>query len=105
MFIEIKKVLFFAGCMAVLLFSCRSDQTSFEDTVPNMHTLTTEVSPEGSGTVHPSGGEYPAGDGIEIEARPAEGYVFDHWEYDLTGSSNPDSLFFTRNRNVTAHFL
>lgn len=104
MFIEIKKALFFTICIAVLFFSCRSDQTSFEDTVPNLHTLTTEVSPEESGTVHPSGGEFPAGEGIEIEARPAEGYVFDRWEDDLTGNSNPDSLFFTRNRKVTAHF-
>lgn len=104
MFTKIKKALFFTISIAVLFFSCRSDQTSFEDTVPDLHTLSTEVSPEGSGTVQPSGGEFPPGEGIEIEARPAEGYVFDRWEDDLTGNSNPDSLFFTRNRNVTAVF-
>jgi len=31
-------------------------------------------------------------------------YVFDHWSGDLSGSSNPETIFINGNKNVTAHF-
>jgi len=88
-----------------IVISCNSNNTSFEDSVPYLHTLTTNVSPEGSGTVYPSGGEFTAGNNLTLEALPSEGFIFDHWDDDLTGRSNPDSLFFTANRTVTAYFV
>lgn len=89
----------------VLTFGCDTNQGSFDETIPNLYTLTTNVLPEESGTVHPSGGEFVSGDEIEIEARPAEGFVFERWEDDLTGNTNPDLLIFNANRNITAHFV
>lgn len=93
---------FFA--VLVLVVGCDTYEASFEDTIP-LHTLTTNVSPEEGGTIHPSEGEFSTGDAIEIEATPAEGYMFDRWEDDLTGNSNPDLLLFNANRTVTAHFI
>ncbi|CAN5274055.1 hypothetical protein BH23BAC3_BH23BAC3_16530 [soil metagenome] len=100
------KKLLFTIFIAILLlsFGCDTYQASFEDSIP-LHTLTTNVSPEEGGTVHPTGGEFNSGDGIEIEARPAEGYIFDRWEDDLTGNTNPDLLLFNSSRTVTAHFV
>jgi hypothetical protein len=88
----------------VLTFSCDSIDGTFDDSVPNFYSLTTNVSPEQGGTVQPSAGEFLEGNSVQIVARPEEGYVFDIWEGDLTGSSNPAVLRFTSNRTVTAHF-
>ena len=87
-----------------MTFACDSHQGAFEDTVPNLYTLTTQVSPEEGGTIQPAGGEFLEGNSVEIVANPAEGYVFDYWEGDLTGSSNPEVIRFVSNRTVTAHF-
>ena len=88
-----------------MTFACDSHQGAFEDTVPNLYTLTTQVSPEEGGTIQPAGGEFLEGNSVEIVANPAEGYVFDYWEGDLTGSSNPEIIRFVSNRTVTAHFI
>lgn len=88
----------------VFIFGCDSNPASFEDTIP-LRSLTTHVTPEEGGTVHPSGGEFSSGDEIEIEARPSEGYVFERWEGDLSSKSNPDMLLLDANRTITAHFL
>jgi hypothetical protein len=87
-----------------LTFSCDSIEGTFDDSVPNFYSLTTNVSPQEGGTVQPSSGEFLEGNSVQIVARPAEGYVFDHWEGDLSGSSNPALLQFNSNRTVTAHF-
>jgi len=97
------------GCTILLVllfltFACDSHQGAFEDTVPNFYTLTAEASPEEGGTIHPSGGEFLAGNGVLIEAQPAEGFVFENWEGDLTGNSNPEYIQFSTNRTVTANF-
>lgn len=87
----------------VISFGCDTSTSSFEESIP-VYSLETDVTPEGSGTIHPSGGEFSSGDGIEIEARPSEGFVFVRWEGDLTGNINPDLLIFEANKNVLAHF-
>jgi len=88
----------------ILSFGCDTYQASFEDSIP-LYTLTTTVSPEESGAIYPAEGEFNTGDGIEIEARPAEGYIFDRWDDDLNGNMNPEILLFNSNRTVTAHFI
>jgi len=60
-------------------------------TVPppgDSYTLTTNVSPEGAGTIDPSAGvhSYSAGSVVNITASPAAGYTFDHWSGACTGS-------------------
>jgi hypothetical protein len=100
------RVLVFSAFFAVVFsaLGCNTDHGDFEDTIPDVHTLTTEAVPDTGGTIIPSGGEFITGRSIEIEARPAEGYVFDSWEGDLSGNTNPEQLIFSRNRSVTAYF-
>jgi len=88
----------------VLVYSCDSLETDFNEALPDRYTLTTNVVPEEGGALLPSDGEYLAGERRQIIAQPAEGYVFGHWSGDLSGESNPNSIQFNSNRSVTAHF-
>ncbi len=69
-------------------------------------TLTMEVSPSGAGTTSPPVGThtYDYGDVVPIEATPATGWQFDHWEGDVSGSSNPDTVTMDGDKSVTAVF-
>ncbi|NLW31169.1 MAG: hypothetical protein GXY77_06910 [Fibrobacter sp.] len=64
--------------------------------------LTTSV--EGEGTVSPESGTYVEGSEVELTATPADGWVFDHWSQDLSGSENPATITMDSDKNVTAHF-
>nr|WP_245212727.1 filamin/ABP280 repeat domain-containing protein [Rhodohalobacter sp. SW132] len=86
------------------VLSCDSGQSPFEDTIPK-HRLSTTVIPAESGTIHPSDGEFEFNTGIEIEARPADGFIFDRWGGSLSGNSNPESLVLSQDRSVTAYFV
>ena len=88
----------------VMTFSCDSIEGTFDDSVPNFYSLTTHASPQEGGTIQPSAGEFLEGNSVQVVARPAEGYVFDFWEGDLSGSSNPATIRFDSNRTITAHF-
>jgi len=70
--------------------------------VPIKYTLTTNV--VGNGSVIPSSGEYDEGTIVPIRAIPAEGWEFDYWSGDLSGSTNPTSITMNSNKSVTAHF-
>jgi hypothetical protein len=102
----IKRILFLTLIFGVLIlnYGCDATEGSFEDSVPGLYSLTTTVSPEEAGTVHPDGGDYAVDTGIEIEARPSEGYLFDRWEGDLTGDSNPELVIFSSDISVRAYF-
>jgi hypothetical protein len=71
------------------------------------YTLTTNVSPVGSGsiTLSPPGGSYAPGTVVTVTADPATGYHFDHWTGDLSGSTNPTTITMNGNKNVTAVFV
>lgn len=58
----------------------------------------------GEGQVTPSNGSFKKDADITITAIPNEGYMFDHWSGDLTGNTNPSSVKFTSDKNITAHF-
>jgi hypothetical protein len=66
--------------------------------------LTVSVSPAGGGSVTPAGGTYDASANVTVTAIAATGYVFDHWEGDITGTINPATIATTADRNITAVF-
>jgi len=68
--------------------------------------LTMAVSPAGAGTTSPAVGThtYGYGNAVPIEASPSTGWKFDHWEGDVTGSTNPDSVTMNGDKSVTAVF-
>ena len=69
----------------------------------NVYTLTTTVI--GSGSVsRNSSGPYYYGDTVELTAVPSTGQSFDHWDGDLSGSTNPTTILITENKDVSATF-
>ena len=73
---------------------------------PPKYTLTTVVFPAGKGTTEPAEGEhlYTDGDGVRVTAFAVPGWAFDHWEEDLTGSTNPNTVAMTSDKTVIAVF-
>jgi len=74
---------------------------------PHITTYELHISTEGHGNVSPfSAGmdTYPEGTVVEIEATPIQGWVFDHWEGDLAGNTNPTALVMNADYHVTVVF-
>ncbi|MBN2417126.1 carboxypeptidase regulatory-like domain-containing protein [bacterium] len=71
------------------------------------HTLLTGVSPAGSGSVSrsPAGEVYDHNETVTLTAQPAQGWAFDHWEGDISGSVNPAGIVISENRSVEAVFV
>ncbi|MHC4623445.1 MAG: InlB B-repeat-containing protein, partial [Planctomycetota bacterium] len=76
-----------------------------DEVVP--YQLVVNCDPVQAGTVNlsPPGGAYMGATVVTLTANPADGYAFDHWSGDLSGSTNPDSIVMDSNKAVTAHFL
>ncbi|MBC8231509.1 hypothetical protein H8E77_18320 [bacterium] len=76
------------------------------ETTPPKYTLTTSVSPSGSGSIslNPPGGTYDAGTVVTLEAIPNTGWKFDHWSGHLSGSENPKQITMDSDKTVTANF-
>jgi uncharacterized repeat protein (TIGR02543 family) len=66
--------------------------------------LTTDVLPNGSGTVTPGNGIYKEGDQINLVAQPAAGFRFDYWSGSAAGTKSPLNLIMNGNRLVVANF-
>lgn len=67
--------------------------------------LNTSVGGQGSISRSVSYNSYAYGTDVALTAVPAEGWVFDHWEGDLTGSSSRGVVEMNYNRNVKAVFV
>jgi len=69
--------------------------------------LTVTTSGNGTGTVDlsPPGGVYDEGTTVTLTAQPSPGSFFDHWEGDLTGSANPETILMDGNETVVAYFI
>jgi|GEM_PF-1198488 len=74
---------------------------------PRMYTLAISVSPVGMGTVtkDPDNMTYPSGEVVQLTAVPINGWMFDKWGGDLSGSTNPTSITMTGNKTVIAYFI
>ena len=68
----------------------------------NNYTITTNVSPAGSGTVTGGGSNFHYGDLTTLTANPNSGYTFDHWNDGST--QNPRTITVTGNATYTAFF-
>lgn len=63
-----------------------------------------ETSFEGSGKVEPSGGTYEQNSIVTLNAVPAKGWIFDHWE-GLELASNPAQIKIDSNKSIKAVFV
>lgn len=68
------------------------------------YTLT--VATEGQGTVEPGAGthSYASGEDVAVVATPADGWAFDYWEGDATGTANEISILMDGDKSITAVF-
>jgi len=73
----------------------------------NQHYLSVRIIPSGGGNVYlnPSGGIYDSGTSVAITAIPYEGWAFDHWEGDVTGSSSSVTITMDSDKSITAYFV
>jgi hypothetical protein len=69
--------------------------------------LTVNTSGSGSGSVTkiPNQSIFTRGTHVLLTAVPDSGSTFDHWEGDLTGSTNPARIIMDGDKSVTAHFV
>jgi hypothetical protein len=67
-------------------------------------TLSTNVSPTGTGTVT-GAGTYNCSFAAPIQANAVIPYAFDHWSGALSGNTNPTSITMDGNKSVTANFV
>jgi hypothetical protein len=66
-----------------------------------------QVSVVGSGSIsaNPTNGLYPSNSVVMLTATAGQYWVFDHWQGDATGNSNPLSLAMNGPRNIQAVFV
>lgn len=67
--------------------------------------ITIGVDPLEGGTVLPESEEVNQGDPVIISATPNEGWLFDSWQGDHTGSSNPDTVMVNSDKEIKALFM
>ncbi len=67
--------------------------------------LTTSVTGAGEVLRNPDAPAYSWGKPVELTAVADGGWMFEHWEGDLTGSSNPEIIVMGPDRAVTAVFV
>ncbi len=81
--------------------------TDPDDTGNPSTDVTLTVSTTGSGTVaaNPQATSYAVGTDVALTATPATGWVFDRWEGDLTGNTNPATVTLDADTQVTAVFV
>lgn len=70
------------------------------------HELSVSSEPAGGGvvTLNPPGGYYVDGVEVTVMAEATEGYVFNNWSGDLSGTDPSETLTMYSGRSVTAHF-
>jgi hypothetical protein len=76
-------------------------------TVPQaQYLLNINAAPNNSGNVARSldRSSYPSGQQIILTANAVNGFVFDSWNGDITGSINPTTITMDKNKNITANF-
>lgn len=84
----------------------KSVTASFTPSV-TYYTLNTTVQPSGGGGVvaDPTGPSYASGTSVTLTADPCEGYLFDHWSNNVTGTGAEASITMYQNETVTAYFV
>ncbi|PKD43707.1 BspA family leucine-rich repeat surface protein [Rhodohalobacter barkolensis] len=84
--------------LLIATLSCSTESTP-------IYSLSVTANPSEAGSVTPSSGEYEQGERVEITATPNDGWMFDSWQGDHTGSSNPASVTMSSDKQISARFV
>lgn len=60
---------------------------------------------EGTAVRNNTNSQYTKGSTVTLTAQPEDGWIFDHWEGDASGNTNPLQLTMDRTKNITAVFI
>ncbi len=93
-----------SGASSTLTITMDSDKSVVANFSKVPYSLTTSVSPSGSGSITPSSGSYDCGESVTLTATPASCYRFDYWEGDALGASSTITITMNSNKNVVANF-
>jgi hypothetical protein len=69
-----------------------------------LYDLTVRTSGNGTVSLNPPGGTYPAGTLVTVTAVPGGNFVFDRWSDDLSGSQNPETVTMDSDTSIRAVF-
>jgi len=72
-----------------------------------MYTLTVSANPTAGGTAvkNPDSSSYASGTSVQVTATAKDGYKFDGWSGDASGTTNPLAVNMSRNKSITARFV
>jgi len=93
-----------------MLIGCQPQATELPTPPPTptaplvLYDLSIAVDPPEAGIAYPSSGQYEAGVGLDLRAKPINGYTFDHWSGDVSDDSSEIAILLDANKSVTAHF-
>src|SRR5512134_1416205 len=68
------------------------------------YTLTINTNGSGSVSRNPTNSLYPAGSVVTLAAAPSNGWYFEAWSGDATGTENPLNVTMTGNKVITGSF-
>ncbi len=92
------------GTTSPASLTMNSDKTVLAEFTLIGESSTLTVLPVNGGSINPSGGQYPDGEEVNLTATPTEGWTFDGWTGDLSGTTNPASLTMNGDKTVSAIF-
>ncbi|MGE0902586.1 MULTISPECIES: InlB B-repeat-containing protein [Dehalococcoides] len=67
--------------------------------------LNISTSPQAGGSLSTVSGSFDAGSVIELSANPMQGYRFDHWSGDISGTDPSISFIMDANKTIVANFV
>ncbi|AJA46789.1 hypothetical protein CPAST_c06890 [Clostridium pasteurianum DSM 525 = ATCC 6013] len=73
--------------------------------VQDEYELTTSTEGQGTVTISPEQDKYLSGSEVTLTATAEEGWHFDHWEGDVTGTANPVQVTMDKSKTVKAVFV
>jgi uncharacterized repeat protein (TIGR02543 family) len=89
---------------SVIMDANKSVTATFTQNTGGPFTLTTTVVGTGTITRNPNATSYAAGTVVSLTATAGSGFTFTGWSGDLSGTTNPQNITMSANRNVTATF-
>jgi len=90
---------------AVDLFANGASTIYYDDiSLRYPYTLTINIVGNGTVTKNPDQLTYLYNTPVELTATPDTDWTFSHWSGDLTGDTNPVTIYMTQNKTITTHF-